>query len=201
VMDDKIRRVRPLVLRFSPGRGVLVDAFPSEIVVTSEVLSCSRQHAGVFWVHGNGAVGTTITVTAANGEAVYEITGRCELADGKQTPAWVATRRSWKLRIAGKPVEVRVYGLEGLRALFGAWPLAAAIRKDVLEPPQSWWSHVAWLKDVVTFSADGETAKYRVFGRHPGEPDTYLVQRFQLQTATKSVVTLPEAHLASTTKM
>ncbi len=202
-LDDRMRRIRPLTMRFSPGRGVLVDALPPETVIDAQSLEQARQRGGVFMVQGRGGIGSRLTVTAANGEAVYEITGRCVLADGKSSPAWIATRRNWKLKLAGKPVDVRTYDLNTITKLFGEWPLAAALKADVLEPPQKWRPQVAWLKDVVTFAADGETATYRVFGRHPGydREAVHLIERITLQSKDLTQVTMPPAYLAGSATM
>lgn len=205
-LDERLRKLPALIFTFSPGRGVLVERFPDEIVVADDVMAQARQHAGVMTFQGNGGIGTKLTVTAANGEAVYEITARAMVPGSDQT-LYVAERRSWKLKLAGNPVEVGTYGLNDLKDLFGTWPVAVALRADVLEPPAEWWSHVVWRNDPlakqaeVTFRADGHEAVYRLFGRHPGhdQPPVYLAQRESLKTDALTSVRLPEAKLLSST--
>src|SRR5262245_11187000 len=89
VLDASPRQVEGIVMRFNPTRGILADFFPDETVLTDEAILIAKQHPGVMWVEGQAKVGVRVRFTVANGEALYELTGRADVA-GK--PGYFAKR-------------------------------------------------------------------------------------------------------------
>jgi hypothetical protein len=187
-----------LVIRFVPGRGIVADAFPLRIAISPIMIEQAKTHPGVISVAGAGGLGTRLTFTCANGEAIYEIVDYA--ADlTSEYRLLVADRRALKLKVAGQEVELQRFGLLDLAKLADTWPNVVGLYADVLEPPHYLKSMVRVrnprTSPEVVFNLEGVRATYSIIGSHVMEDGRLLFigERLRLQTPDGLTLRLPAA--------
>ncbi len=197
-MDLEVLRTAPkeiegLQLAFDPKLGLVAHYFPEHTGFEDQALSIARKTKGAILISGEPVVGARVTITAANGEAVYELDGRVEFTIGNQPAShgFSATRRSYKPKICGVEDEILTYTT--LRGFTDVWPMYAGFApKFFTQAP-----HVTKTGALLTIVADGVTGDYLLRLPHPTVRRGWLAERSRLLTPDGINVTLPSASMKS----
>lgn len=183
-------------IRYITGQGLCASSFPLQMAWTPELLLKANELKGIIWLEGPPVIGARITLTLSNGEAIYEITGTGS-APG-YSKLFILERRSYKLKLAGKPFEAKRFTLKNLGKIADEWPRIAAFHAEVMENLLP-VIRVRNNKTQLRLMIDNTKVLYQLANSPLEMPDGlyYIMQMLKLQSPTQQIVRLPTITLNS----